>query len=224
MHIIGSKPESLFLPVIDNGGGLSRTSWAISMMALFMSHVLRDGNREVTLQGMSFPYPDGAMNVASLDFLETGLDAMLIIDTDVIFQPKHVEMLLGHDVPLIAGLYPKKVLGLEFPVIPLQENPNPFSNDRPAEELCEVQCAARGFMKIRREVFDALKPIVPKYQDTQTGREGWEFWRNQLGGHSDDFNFCNLYRSVGGKVLIDKRVTVKHEGSAVYPIPGTFAK
>lgn len=207
-------PKSIWIPVIDNGMGLSRTSWALSMMGLLMSDVLKD--RVVTACALSYPYPDGAMQMVTADFLESGLDSMLIVDTDIQFEPKHVAMLLEHDVPLVAGLYPKKQPKWEWPVVATKENPNPFDNE--SEILCEVECVARGFMRIDREVFEALKPHVPYYDDAQTKRKQWEFWKNQQGGNSEDFNFCRLYRSIGGHILIDKRAMVKHIGSITYPI------
>jgi hypothetical protein len=205
-----SKP--LFLPITDNGMGLSRTSWAISMLGAF-------SGRAFMAESFSYPYPDGAANMAAAAFLESDCDEMIIIDTDVVFTRQHIDHLLSHREPLVFGIYPKKQPGLFYPAEPLPENPNPFSGE---SILCEVKRTARGFMRAHRSVFEALKPHVPQYTCPQTGRVSWEFWRNLQGGHSDDFAFCDLWRSIGGKILIDRRCTAQHEGSALYPIPGTF--
>lgn len=210
--------KKLFLPFIDNGMGLSRTSWAISMFGLALSPVLAD--YDVIAQGISYPYPDGAMNIATADFLESGADRMLVIDTDEIFSPAHVELLLSHDEPFIAGIYPKKKPGLEFPIVPLESNPEPFAPGQP--DPVEVARCARGFLNVHRSVFETMRPHVEEITDNETGRKTGLYWRNLPGGHSEDFAFCDLWRSLGGRVLVDKRCTVKHEGSAVYPIPGTY--
>lgn len=48
-----------------------------------------------------------------------------------------------------------------------------------------------------------------------------EFWKTMPGGHSEDFDFCDRWRALGGKILVDQRITAQHEGSVVYPISGT---
>jgi hypothetical protein len=205
-----TKP--LFFPIIDNGMGLSRTSWATCMLAALHG-------RSFTALSVSYPYPDGAMNLATTAFLESDSDEMVVIDTDIVFSRHHLDCLLSHDEPLVFGIYPKKQPGLTYPTIYLENNPNPFDGD---QILCEVACTARGFMRVHRSVFEKMKPHVPSYTCAQTGKPSWEFWRVLQGGHSEDFNFCQLWRSLGGRVLIDKRCATEHEGSARYPIPGTY--
>lgn len=201
--------------------GLSRTSWAVCGMAACLG-VLRQ--YDVILQPISFPYPDGAANIAANDFLNSGCDEMLLIDTDIIFTDQQLRWLLSHDEPLVFGIYPKKKPGLHFPHEWLGEE-NPFSvgpNDILSNPLVELKRTARGFMRVHREALIRLKNFVSTYEDMETGKTCSEFWRNLPGGHSDDFAFCDNWRSVGGKVLVDQRVVAQHEGSAVYPIPGTF--
>ena len=211
--------KRLHLPLIDNGIGLSRTSWALSLAVACMT-TLRDYS--VNIQSISYPYPDGAMNKATADFLASDADEMVVIDTDVVFSREHLAFLLEHDEPLVFGLYPKKQPGLEFPVVPLAENPAPFALD--GSPLREVARCARGFMRVHRSVFEKLKPHVPSFIDAQTGKTEYVFWQNLPGGHSEDFAFCDLWRSIGGRILVDRRICAQHEGSVIYPIPGTFQK
>ncbi len=213
----------LFLPIIDNGMGLSRTSWAISLAAACLT-ALR--GHEVTFRGISYPYPDGATNIAALEFLETDCEEMILIDTDVIFLPKHLAWLMGHDEPLVFGGYPKKVPGLYFPRELLDENVNPFAPNPFAEgvnPLVEVKATARGFMRLHRSVLEKMVDHVSVIPNFKTGIGTMhEFWKQRPGGHSDDYNFCDQWRALGGRVLIDQRITAQHEGSIVFPIPGTF--
>lgn len=214
--------KKIFLPVIDNGMGLSRTSWAVCFAGMCLDDTLR--GYDVIMQPLSYPYPNGAMDIASNDFLLSDADEMLVIDTDVLFSSLDVVRLLSHEVDLVFGMYPKKELGLNFPIELLGEE-NPFSTTPLAEgvnPLVEVKRSARGFMRVKRRVFETLAPHVGKYIDAQTGKTFHEFWKCLPGGHSEDFFFCDLWRSHGGKVLIDQRVTARHEGTAVYPISGTY--
>lgn len=205
--------KTLFVPIIDNGMGLSRTRWAFSMIAAF-------SGRPMALQHVSYPYPDGAMNLATADFLESGCEEMIVIDTDIVFTRAQLDHLLSHDEPLIFGVYPKKEIGLNFPCMALDGDvENPFSKEG---DVCEVARTARGFMRVHRSVFEKMMPHVEYYQDAQTGRMQYCFWKTLQGGHSEDFFFCDLWRSLGGKILIDKRCSVQHEGTAIYPIAGTY--
>ncbi len=214
--------SKLFFPILDNGMGLSRTSWAMSLAQASLT-VLRDYG--VTLRGLSYPYPDGAANIAANEFLQSDCDEMVLIDTDVIFTPNHLRWLLSHDEPLVFGLYPKKVRGLHFPCEWLDETICPFAADAHADgvnPLVEVRRTARGFMRAHRYVFEKLKGVSWKVPNFHGEGEIYEFWKNLPGGHSDDFRFCDQWRAIGGRILIDQRITAQHEGSIVFPIPGTF--
>lgn len=211
--------KKIFLPIIDNGMGLSRTSWAFSLAVACLGVLSK---HEVTLQSISYPYPDGAMNLATASFLESGCDEMLVIDTDVVFSDKLIERLLSHDEPLVFGLYPKKVVGLNFPMEPLDGDEFPFSTSDGRPVLREFKRVARGFMRVNRSVFEALKPHVPFEHSDIYGKESYTFWKVMPGGHSEDYAFCDLYRSIGGKVMVDISCCAQHEGSVVYPIPGTY--
>jgi hypothetical protein len=211
--------ESIFFPIIDNGGGNSRTAWGMSLFQLGLSGIL--GGRSVQLKSISYPYPDGAMNIATNEFRESRCDRMVVIDTDEVFEPWHVDMLLSHDVPFVSGLYPKKCPGLNWPVVPLDSDPLPFADDGRSYPR-EVARCARGFLALRREVFDTMEPHVDRYFCEETQSTQFLFWKGLPGGHSEDFQFCDKWRELGGKILVDPRITVLHEGSCSYPIPGTY--
>lgn len=201
--------------------GLSRTSWAMCFAAACLG-VLQD--YDVELLSVSFPYPDGAANNAANRFLLSDAEEMVIIDTDVVFKPQHLAWLLEHDEPLVFGLYPRKEIGLKFPMQRLTVE-NPFAPDPLAKgvnPLVEVKRIARGFSRYHRSVFEKFSLLVGEYVDEQSGLTYKEFWKNLTGGHSDDFAFCDFWRAMGGKILVDQRITTQHEGSAVYPIPGSF--
>ncbi len=213
------KKDALFFPVVDNGMGLSRTRWAVSMFCLALSRAL--AGRRIVVQSIGMPDPAGAMNLATQEFMESGCDRMLVIDTDETFQPSDVEMLLSHDLDFVSGLYPKKTIDLEWPVLPLNdETPQTlFANDAPSP--VEVQCVPRGFLNVHRRVFELLTPHVKSFVD-ENGRTVHMYWRTIPGAMSEDYALCNLYREHGGKVWIDHRIRVRHEGTAVFPIGGKF--
>jgi hypothetical protein len=217
-----SKLPKLYFPVLDNGSGTGRIGWAVSMMAA-MHSVLRD--YEIVIDPMSFPYPDGNANIATQNFMETDCDEILWFDLDVVPTTRQIAWLLSHDVPFVTGIYPKKKPGLEFPVILLDgTDPRKVFKLNGSDPLVEVACSARGFYRIRREVFEILKqhPQVTQYHCIETQRDCYDYWHNVKGGYSDDFNFCTRYREMGGRVYVDKRCLAFHDGNIRYPIMGTY--
>lgn len=212
--------ESLYIVIADNGMGLSRTRWGAAMFCSAVAGVFSD--RRIVVQTFSHPDPAATMNLASHDFMEQKLDRMLIIDTDVVFDVEQMRMLLSHDLPFVAGLYPKKVPGLVFPVMPLNGEEPKSLFDKQAECPAEVQCVARGFVSIHRSVFETLRPHVEAHKVDEFPEPISIYWKAIPGVKSEDYAFCDLYREHGGKVYVDHRITARHEGSAIYPIPGTF--
>ena len=203
------KPRSmkpLFFPIIDNGMGLSVTAWAVSMLA---------GTRgERLFCHVSSPYCGYAMDVATHHFLTSAADEMILIDTDLIFSPWDVRHLLEHDEPLVFGVYPKRKVEFDLPMEALPDNPRPFDQPGP---LCEVAKTARGFMRVHRSVFEKMKPHVRKVEHSEFG-PFYNFWPLSPDGTSEDYAFCAKWRELGGKVLVDKRILVKHAGQVQYPI------
>jgi len=151
---------------------------------------------------------------------------MITIDTDESFEPRHVQMLLSHDEPFVAGLYCKKMPGLEWIYAPLDETKgNPFEGDPfNSPPLVEVARIARGFTSIHRSVFEALEPHCERYIEyaSGTGKKEVEYWRTLPGGHSEDFDFCDRYRAIGGRIMVDRRIAVWHHGNIRFPIPETY--
>jgi len=201
---MSNKP--IFYPIIDNGMGLSVTAWAMSML------VATGGNR--IFCHISSPYCGYAMDVATHQFLESECDEMVLIDTDLIFTPQDLQHLMEHrGQPLVFGAYPKRKVQFDLPLVTLPDKPRPFDDPGP---LCEVAKTARGFMRVHRTVFEKMKPHVPLL----SGEFGnfHHFWPLAPDGTSEDFAFCAKWRELGGKILIDKRILVRHAGQVMYPI------
>lgn len=111
-----------------------------------------------------------------------------------------------------------RVRPVMWPVDILKDNPLLASAN--GDPLCEVKAIGRGFLRIKKEVFKDLQPHVPRYfvakGHPNADKECFEFWKGLPGGHSEDINLCYQYREHGGKVYVDRRIRVKHHGSAVY--------
>ncbi len=199
--------------------GLGRTKWAASMFGLALSGVL--AGRRIVYETLSVGDPSTAMNFATYHFRKNNLDRMIVIDADHEFCPNDVALLLSHDVPLVSGLYPKKLPGNHLPIVLLEGQEIGKVFDKSAEAPVEVARVPRGFLNVHRSVFDELEPHVQTFTETGTGIDVHLFWQGNGGGLSEDFAFCDLYRKHGGKVWCDHRIYVKHLGEATYPLANT---
>jgi len=195
-----------FFPIIDNGMGLSVTAWAVSMLAAV-------GRADSIFCHVSTPYCGYAMDLATQKFMESDCDEMVLIDTDIVFKPEHLQYLFEHDEPLVFGLYSKRQVKFEAPLIPLPGKERP---EQSPGHLWEVMKTARGFMRAKRCVFERLEPLAGVIQ-TEFG-ELPNHWPTQPDGTSEDFAFCSRWRETGGRILIDKRVFVGHVGQAQFPL------
>lgn len=199
-----TKPT--FYPIIDNGMGLSVTGWAVSMMAALQG--------QSVFCHLSTPYPGYAMDIATKQFLESDCEEMIVIDTDLVFKPQDLARLREHDEPLVFGLYSKRTVKFDPPVVPIVGQENPALQPG---ILWEVQKTARGFMRVHRSVFETMRPHVKLMENTEFGPMHC-YWPTSYDGTSEDFAFCAKWRELGGRVLIDKRVFVGHVGQAKFPI------
>jgi len=190
-------------------------SWIVSVVGGALN------DTHVNIENISYPYPDGAMNIATAHFLKSEAEAMVIIDTDVMFQPKDFKLLLDHidKKTIVAGIVPLKKTGLFFPIRTLDGEGIPEGVD-----LYKVAGVSRGFMLIHRRVFEDMAELLDleDYVDPFTQEVHLLYWKPLPGGHSEDFYFCNQWRDCDGDVLVDTRIKLRHVGSAIYPIEGTF--
>lgn len=164
-------------------------------------------------------------NQLSADFLATDCTHLLFIDCDLIFSPQHVVRIVSHDVPLVGGLYPKKQDTDEIEWV-LNSLPD---TEPDASGLQAVRYIGTGFLCVQRPVFqmmiDHLGAQIEFTADYGKRRTEHDFWpmgvyqypdgtRRYL---SEDWYFCQRWLDLGGKVLADTRVLIKHLGPAVYP-------
>lgn len=152
---------------------------------------------------------------------------LLFLDTDLVFSVDHVARLISHDLPLVAGLYPKKQRKLKWVV-------NTRSEFGEADEagLQKVLYAGTGCLLIAREVFQAIREARPDLRyDPDAGESDqldyYDYFK--VGVHEDpetgarrylseDWYFCQLARECGYDIVADTHVMLKHLGEIAYPL------
>lgn len=159
---------------------------------------------------------DDARNSAVREFMKTSCTDLFFIDADVGFAPEAIARLLKFDRDLVAGVYPKKTDDEDFPVT-VADGVELWSE---ADGLVEVVGAPTGFMRIRRNLLEAMceKYKHRRYSGQKAGPDDPPytilFERTYENGRrfSGDYAFCNKWRAMGGKIYVDPELPFTHEG------------
>jgi hypothetical protein len=144
---------------------------------------------------------------------------LMFIDADIGWKPEHVIAMLNRDVDVIGGLYPMKTMPVKWCV-------NGIDAVATSDGLEEVSKTGTGFMLIKKHVFETLKQhkdVVNYNNDTgleeKYNKELYSYFDTIIRDSrylSEDWKFCDDYRSLGGKVYVDKRVLLRHSGTYVF--------
>lgn len=159
-------------------------------------------------------------NTLTAKFLMSDCTHLFFWDADVGAEPWHLLVLLNRDVDVIGGLYPMKTMPVRWVV-------NGFEGAESTEDgLQEVSKTGTGFLLIKREVFEKLKdhPSVKPYKNDlglapEYDKHLCTFFDTAVSEGrylSEDWQFCKLWKEIGGKVYVDKRVLLKHTGTYVF--------
>lgn len=151
-----------------------------------------------------------------------GADKIVFIDDDISWKSDDFQRLILHPVPIAAGVYQKRP---HDPMAPPEMAVSSFPEGMHADHrgLIEVDGAATGFMRVDREVFEALKPCVVKLYDHRNNEdkaeaaELYEYFAygkmlkdNRTAFEGEDFNFCRKARSSGFRTFVDPSIKLGH--------------
>lgn len=163
-------------------------------------------------------------NRAAHAMLHHGYTHLLFVDADIDFTAKDVLALLDLHEDVAVGPYRKKNERTEynFEFIPHPESEVAVNN---ATGGVEVMRAGTGFMMIRRAVFEKMRDEMPEivYCDRTESGELFDtaayfafeirdtpWGRMQF---SEDFNFCERWRALGGRIWMAPGLKLSHWGA-----------
>lgn len=164
-------------------------------------------------------------------FLQSDCAWFLFVDTDIEWEPEHVDTLLEHaitgDYPILGGVYKNRFLAEEEPEIVctyhLGDGKYGHGEVLPQTEgIVEVAGLGMGFTLIRRDVAEALgKPggLWPFAEMLVRGASvGAVSEESKAVNHmlSEDVAFCFRAKAKGFDSYLDLDVRVKHHKSTVY--------
>ena len=183
-----------------------------------------------------------ARNTLTEIFLRTGNDYLLFIDSDQGFNVDGIVRMIEEDVDLIGAAVPMKGINWErVRIAAKNDEPNlskftaiynvNISQDQkellrvnPGQKV-EVDYIGTGVMLIKRDVFQKLKEFTPSYRldqqnlaGIQYGETVYDFWRTSIDPESkrllsEDYNFCSMWKKLGGKIYLAPYVKVVHVGT-----------
>ncbi len=228
------KALKLYIPVSTDSNDSVKRGYAVDMITQL-------GGCEVCIEEMGDSHADRACNKMANAFLKTDCGAMLIIDCDTRFTRKDIDRMIGHlerGHKAVWGIYPKKNAETEACLCTFNEVPVPDEHG-----LAVVRRSGRGFVLIRREVFEALKEENggPARRFHNHGPTEWcFFWSGLVTGQfsafgdsknpdgtpmrewiSEDWAFCEDIRIyLGIPCLVDTGIALGHIGSFTYRFGG----
>lgn len=155
-------------------------------------------------------------------FLATDCDDLVMIDSDLAWEPGGLIRLLAHDVDLVAGAYPKRKDPIEFM---FRSAEGPLMGD-PTTGLVEVWGMPGGFMRARRPMLEKMAeaykdltvhdPISPTGSTVRLFDPYWFDTPNGRSAMSEDYAFCQRWRDLGGKVWMDVGIALAHIGHKAF--------
>lgn len=161
------------------------------------------------------------------DALAMGFEEIFWIDSDIGFKVEDFERLRSHDLPLVCGLYPKKLKEGGLAAILEDDTKELVFGENGG--LVEIRWAGTGFLYTKRCVYDDIKAKL-NLPDCVIGKKGTisPFFMpftipcpSVNGGKThlylgDDTSFCERARQVGYKVYADTTIRLDHIGKYRY--------
>lgn len=167
-----------------------------------------------------------ARNSLSRMFLESDCTHLLMIDSDLVFSNEQVKRILSHNEDIVGGFYPKKKEGT-IELVCNALNPQPPMDER---RLTPLKYIGSGFICISRRVFEKMieaygKDIEYSLDEHEEIKEH-DFWSCGVYSFpdgskrylSEDWFFCQRAIDLGFTVYGDNGITLRHSGSAIYPL------
>lgn len=154
-----------------------------------------------------------ARNVLVNEFLKRKeFQTLICIDSDIGFTRQNLQDLIDSEEAIVSGLYTDKCC----PPMPFCRNMKGESvplSEIPAQGMLPAMFVPGGFLKIERQVFDAIieKNLVPTYGSGQM----YHFYNGRIELDnllSEDYSFSSLVREAGFQPWINCGIRLSHDG------------
>jgi hypothetical protein len=217
-------------------GGMCTSEYVQSLLAL-KSGMEQSGHKVTCIFLGNESLIQRGRNTVAWHFLNTDSTHLIFIDADIKFRPEDVAKMIMADKPIIVGPAPMKGINWDrvrdgalhkydnlskltgiFAITELEGHVMKNSN-----EPFQIKHGGTGFMMIRRDVFKDLSKHVGKYNNGGSsippGSEVFDFFQVCVKDGillSEDYFFCDKYRSIGGTVWAAPWCELGHFGSYLF--------
>lgn len=179
-----------------------------------------------------------ARNTLTEIFLQSSCKHLLFIDADQTFRADDIERMYNEDKDILGAVVPMKSINWtsvreavlaakpDLHLYTGQFNINPIDENKNADftKVFEVKYVGTGMMLINRNVFDKLSAAVKKYKhntsevyNIKRGQYIYDYWNLTIDEReellSEDYQFCKLWRDIGGKVYAVAYPKITHFGT-----------
>ena len=160
---------------------------------------------------------DKARNLLAHRFLKSGFHDLVYIDADIGFDIAGIGALCKAEPEVVMGLYRMKCPDpVRYPALLL----DPIERHPSDQSLVRLQYGPAGFMRVRREVFEAIRAKWPDEYYVNAGAETIHdyFGCGRYGNHfqGEDMKFCERVSQVGFKIWAVQNVKLRHYGEKCY--------
>lgn len=233
----------LYIPIIAYNGSVS-TEFMFSMMS-FQQYLVKNKYEAVFYPITFESLISRARNASASLFLNSNMDYLFFVDTDISFTPLDFEKLVNVNKEVCGGIYPKKYLNTEklkyilknetdtTILNHLEELSTDFSSELPSDfgqkpfpEYMKIKNVATGFLLIKKSAFFK---IIEKFPELE--------YKNDIDGYgsdckfynffnvcidenkkylSEDYGFCDLYKKSGGELYVSTNTNLTHIGRKSY--------
>ena len=203
--------------------GIPSYSGITMQFASSMLTLARHEDLELSLH-IGVCYVGKGRNELAMDFLAGDCDKILQIDNDILFTRADVRRISAHDLDIVGGCYYKK----EANRVVVAEALDMGKRTAGEDGLLEVKYMGTGFMCVKREVFEKMIRAWEGedwfwYIDELSRELRYDFFPH--GVHpklhrwlGEDWFFCQRAGELGYKVYADTKCSLRHIGTAIYPI------
>ncbi len=150
-------------------------------------------------------------------FLQSECTDLLFIDADMGWDPNEVLRLLASEEPLVAVVGRRKSPGDPSWCVRLLPGSH-LNLTQNAMGFVEVLSVGTGMMRITRECLEKIVAARPDLKrkdpkmDPKAAAHYYKFFSFDDDDGGEDYHFCALWRSLGGKVWIDPDAPLTHVG------------
>ena len=167
------------------------------------------------------PYVDDSRNRIVKQFLNSGKDKLVFVDSDISFSPDGIYNLIKYDVDIIGGVYRLKKDETQWPCL-LETNEDGELMGDPGTGLINALHIPAGFSAIKRTVFEQMVGLHHEWNVSNNGGMTMFFATGNVFGdglfYGEDVAFCK--REMGGKIWVYPDIDFEHIGKK--PFYGNF--